>query len=131
LILQMVLNSQLVSHHNAMQCRSGVEPHYTHSWDERDWQSGRGTSGGSAWGGSVIGRFESRLGFSELASSDMPLTKENGAESSLLVSFGFPMRVLSRACLGNCSFSEGDLRAAVFLFCRGSSADVTLIRHFN
>lgn len=58
--------------------RSGVEPHYSHSWDEREWKNGRTSSGGSAWGGSVVGRFESRLGFSALASSDMPLTKENG-----------------------------------------------------
>lgn len=58
--------------------RSGVEPHYSLSWDEQDWKKGRTTSGGSSWGGSVVGRFESRLGFSELSSSDMPLTKENG-----------------------------------------------------
>ena len=58
--------------------RSGVEPHYSHSWDEHEWNNGRMSSGGSAWGGSVVGRFESRLGFSALASSDMPLTKENG-----------------------------------------------------
>jgi hypothetical protein len=53
------------------------------------------SNSGSAWGGSVIERFDSRLGFSAIASSDMPLTKENG-----------DLRPLSRSTVASMSSIE-------------------------